>query len=99
MSTAELIYREAQTLPEDLLKEVWDFMRFIEIKKPHALPKDEGETHMFTTLEDARQWYATAKDNDGIQFQNNEEAWTWLMDDDPVYDIDDDCLPRGYFFQ
>jgi hypothetical protein len=48
--------------------------------EPHALPKDDGETHLFTTMEDARKWYATAGDNDGIQFQNNEDAWAWLYD-------------------
>jgi hypothetical protein len=97
MPTAELIYQEAKTLPEDLLKEVWDFMRFIargnapsEPNAPRALPKDEGETHQFTTMEDARAWYAAAKDNDCIQFQNADDALAWLYDDDPVYDIEDE---------
>jgi hypothetical protein len=46
-----------------------------------AAMADGGETHIFTTMEDARKWYATAKPNDSIRFENADDALAWLYDD------------------
>lgn len=40
MNTAELIYQEAQNLPEDEAKEVLDFMRFLRLQR-RQMAKEE----------------------------------------------------------
>jgi hypothetical protein len=50
--------------------------------EPKGAPPEPGKIHAFTTLEDARKWYAAADNNDALSFKNTDSMWAWLNDDE-----------------
>ncbi len=66
MSTREILSEEIKKTPENLLKELYDFLLFLKYKKQHA--PDEVKTHLASEKVLSRDWDTPEED----------EAWKSL---------------------
>jgi hypothetical protein len=69
MNTAEEIYKDIQSLPEDLIKEIWQFIEFLKFKQQITVEKipnnvtiaamkaaEQGEYETVTLDDLTKQW-------------------------------------------